>query len=1299
MAGDSSGSNGTGSEEGANHSTEEGILLELGRVVEPLDEAVNQGPDGVVRVLEQMGIGELLLEEELSKVCTQLQNDIGDPLATVRSNLIEPLQNGEDLLFAEINFVEVAGAISDVFSGVRRLKNLQFEQVDPVEVGDRFVDFLLVSYLHDYHRATHNALALSGVIQNNEPTELDFTAIGALFSDPNAAMSTALDWGEQDFSGFLVSYYVHEILWRFQIPATLSEPPLGAVADLVEFDVKSDDLESEVRIPVLSAFEKNTSLNVGVRIVPTPGKEGTALPGLAIVPYGAANASETFDLGSGWTFNVQMSVDQVDWGLRTRPNDDGGLSADLVGTPAPSIDGEATLAFEGDGESSETTLLGKPDASRIGVNYAGLTAKISVDDGEVTITVALPARGTIGVHPSDFDGFLRKVMPGDGIFYDFDVTVGWSSESGLFFDRGGTLEVAIPQQAPIGPVSMEEIWLSAEQVSGDASETASGASAGEGTDGFTQASDSASVSTQEGTITIAGAATGAVELGPVTATVKRMGVEADVSFPEDGGNLGPVDMELGFKPPEGVGLSVDAGVVTGGGYLELDPGNERYAGVLQLKAGDLTINAVGLLTTELPGGKNGFSLLIIVSGEFPPVQLGFGFTLNGVGGLAGVNRSMKSKPLGKAIRTGSMDSLLFPEDPVANSQRIISDLRTIYPPTSEVYVFGPMARFGWGTPTLITGDLGVVLEIPTWKIALLGRMQTLLPDENAPLVDINLAVVGFLDPPNKSVSIDASLYDSRVLAWAISGDMALRSNWGENPRFVLSVGGWNPRFEPPNDFPELDRITATLGPPGGNPSLQYSGYFAVTSNTVQAGAGAHLLAEAGPARVEGKIAFDALVQFDPFKFIVDFLASLSVTIKSKGLSIRIDGTLSGPGPFRIRGKLTIEILLIKITARVDAKIGSGGNKEKLPPAQILPKLTEELGKPGNWSAQRPDSATGMVTTRDIETDDSTVLAHPMGAVGVRQTIVPLAFEIEKFGNATPAGYTKFTIEAATVGGSSLDLGDATTEQFAPAQYTKLSDQEELDSPAFESQQAGRRMRHDGLTLGYDDEQSKQETLRTATLSYETSIIDKTNDNWSTPLAELGRFYSDALDAISTMDEDRLAALADVSAVANARVRNVGVKRFRLDDETRTRYFDQLSGTAAAVVAEDAVGAAGAGDIAAEGTSTPASTVEGTSSATDGQQTVQRGGTTPDVGGLASSISMGEGSYVVASTTTMERVLIPTTDDEAGSKLSKQRALSRFAEDNPECAKELQVVAASKAKARAGTRKSGDETAIIEGMSQ
>ena len=61
--------------------------------------------------------------------------------------------------------------------------------------------------------------------------------------------------------------------------------------------------------------------------------------------------------------------------------------------------------------------------------------------------------------------------------------------------------------------------------------------------------------------------------------------------------LGPVDLSLGFKPPNGVGLSIDAGVVKGGGYLYLDYEKGEYAGALELVfSGFLALKAIGIIT-------------------------------------------------------------------------------------------------------------------------------------------------------------------------------------------------------------------------------------------------------------------------------------------------------------------------------------------------------------------------------------------------------------------------------------------------------------------------------------------------------------------------------------------------------------------------------------------------------------------------------------------------------------------------------------------------------------------------------
>src|ERR1044071_8048935 len=100
----------------------------------------------------------------------------------------------------------------------------------------------------------------------------------------------------------------------------------------------------------------------------------------------------------------------------------------------------------------------------------------------------------------------------------------------------------------------------------------------------------------------------------------------------------------------------------------------------------------------MPDGSKGFSLLIIITAEFGTgIQLGFGFTVLGLGGLLGLNRTMNLPALTEGVRSGSLNSLMFPKDPVANAPRIIADLRAMLPPYEGRFLIGPMAKLGWGT--------------------------------------------------------------------------------------------------------------------------------------------------------------------------------------------------------------------------------------------------------------------------------------------------------------------------------------------------------------------------------------------------------------------------------------------------------------------------------------------------------------------------------------------------------------------------------------------------------------------------
>jgi hypothetical protein len=537
-------------------------------------------------------------------------------------------------------------------------------------------------------------------------------------------------------------------------------------------------------------------------------------------------------------------------------------------------------------------------------------------------------------------------------------------------------------------------------------------------------------------------------------------------------------------------------------------------------------------------------------------------------------------------------------------------------------------------------------------------ISSTLPSEDAAIISLNMGISGVLDFPNQRLAIDASLFDSRVVMFTLRGDMALRTTWGSNPRFLLSVGGFNPRYDPPSSFPDLERVTATLGEQGGNPRLELTGYFAVTSNTLQAGAKLYAIAEAGPAKVEGHLAFDALIQYNPFKFVVDISASLSVTVYGKGLSLTLDGTLKGPAPFHVNGTITIDLFLLSISANVNVTIGESRSQGDLPSARVLPELTAALRKEENWTTKRPATGIEWASFREIEAPEGSLLAHPLAKIGVRQTVVPLQFRIERFGQATPSGYTRFEITGVSAGSVDLSFEGEVSEQFSPSQYLEMTKDEKLDSEAFRAYPAGREVTHDEVYYG--DE--KDDNSKTTTFGYECSVIDRSKSQYGTPLSEMGRFASRNEKVITGLVPGQATALTEVGAVANSRTQKIGSKRYGLTDEQRDAMHEAASGAVTASPETDA----DAGGAVADG---------------GDEREVVRGGATPDVGGLAQSVSVSEPEYTVVDATDMRPVDIPELE-EGLSRAEAQRLRRRH---EPEFDTELRVVPTRRARQREGDR--------------
>src|SRR5690606_4426954 len=183
---------------------------------------------------------------------------------------------------------------------------------------------------------------------------------------------------------------------------------------------------------------------------------------------------------------------------------------------------------------------------------------------------------------------------------------------------------------------------------------------------------------------------------------------------------------------------LDAGIVKGGGYLFLDPERGEYAGALELKIATFGIKAIGLLTTKMPDGSEGWALLLLVYADLPRTHIAFNIFFEGVGGVLGLHHGADVEALQTHLPQGVLDDVLFPKNPVADAPRIINRLRLVFPIRRDAFLIGPIFRLSWGTPRAGDVKLGVVLAadnvfggtgpVSLSKILLLGQVRIGLPD-------------------------------------------------------------------------------------------------------------------------------------------------------------------------------------------------------------------------------------------------------------------------------------------------------------------------------------------------------------------------------------------------------------------------------------------------------------------------------------------------------------------------------------------------------------------------------------------
>ncbi|MEM7372561.1 MAG: DUF6603 domain-containing protein [Bacteroidota bacterium] len=1003
-----------------------GLVLPMGSVTSELESSIQQ--TSLIASTLQSLTEELIAEIDAGNTANSIVKGIEITLQ-IRS-LIGSI---DDITSAIDSIGYTGGLTSDEFNSF--IQNLPW----------RLTETLFVEHLKENYSIGFRIFELLGLISleqlNSDSTDelrpliiqkkVHLDRVRDFLDNPMSLFESTYLWGDEAFKGDLFINRLYYLFHTFGIPVGWRM-------------LKGDDPRPSMEWYLFS-------------LSPTTGILPKGIEAKMMVDLGE-NFSFDIPISDEWGVEIDVSLPmKASLGIRLQPPADlsipldasaqGKLGMKLIRKATPeeerisifSIGGGSGISATSIGMGIDTIMRWDSDTNEAKGEF-GLSGKI--EGGKVLIS----SEGS--------DGFLATLLSNVNIDADFDLGMGWNSGSGFFITGSGSLNILLPLHIDLGPIIIDGLTLS--------------------------------IGIEDGSFPLEFSTNILASLGPLKVTVERIGASATISPAEQfSGNLGPLDVDFGFKPPNGLGLAIDAGAVKGGGYLFLDFDRGEYAGALELTFSEwISLKAVGLITTKMPDGSKGFSLLIIITAEFGTgIQLGFGFTLLGVGGILGLNRTVNIEPLKDGVRSGAIQSVMFPQNVVENAPRILSDLRQFFPTHEGQFLVGPMAKIGYGTPTLVSISLGVIIEFPDVNFTILGILKVALPTEDAPVLKLQVNFLGRVEPSNKLLWFYAELYDSRVLTMTIEGGMGLLVNWGDQANFVISVGGFHPRYTPPPlPFPSPPRLAINIL----NTSvarIRVEGYFAVTSNTVQFGAKAELFFGFSAFKVEGHLSFDALFQFEPFYFIIEISAKLSVKVFGFGVwGISLSASLEGPTPWHIKGKASFKVTWLGPRIRVNIEKTWGESKtSELPPIAVLPLLQQELEASANWEAVVPANSQILVSLRKIEnSEQENLVLHPIGALRIRQRKMPLNLRMDKFGTQRPSDYNRFDI-AATVTGITLDPSHV-QDQFASAEFLDLDDAKKLSSPGFEPQDSG-------IQLSVEGTQVRSSLAVKRENRYEMEIID------------------------------------------------------------------------------------------------------------------------------------------------------------------------------------------------------------------
>lgn len=550
-----------------------------------------------------------------------------------------------------------------------------------------------------------------------------------------------------------------------------------------------------------------------------------------------------------------------------------------------------------------------------------------------------------------------------------------------------------------------------------------------------------------------------VDFGALALSFENLGVGMDLNVVKPDFSLGDWNFDGHFKFPSGIGMSVDTEVVKGTGMISYDESTGELVGALDLSViKKFGVSAFVLADLGTVAGHS-FSLVAIVSTHFNPgIPLGMGFSLTGLGGCLGLMRMIDRQAVIRAVSQGTMATVFFMDNVQEHLAEIKSSAMAIFPAKRNQFFLGFLGQISYAP--VLSCDFGLMLQVPDpAEVMIVGSLKVTVSDSD--VIRINVQFGGGIDF-REGIWFDASLIDSEIVGIKLEGSMAFRLYWGGATKgFLLSVGGFHPRYTPEPGMMVNDMKRLAMKLDYSILKIGLETYMAVTSNTFQIGARLDLCIGWSKFGITGYAGFDALFQFDPFMFMFSTECGVCVKCGSwKLLSVDLALNVSGPAPWHVDGKAKFKFLFIPIS--VDFCKEWGRKTPKLPEktVAVYDLLKEEIDKPMNWMAVGPEIGSSddeVVLFRNEK--EGELLVQPFESLSFNQSVVPLDLDrsMDLCNNAVPTDYDGFSLTGVEFGqGSGAKAGtiEKLENDFAPSLYFNLTKEEKLTSPSYRKYRSG-----------------------------------------------------------------------------------------------------------------------------------------------------------------------------------------------------------------------------------------------------